>query len=81
MTKKGLIQMVKLSIEVRSGAAHFEVGVQAQSIQQAVSFVKERYSKGSFKVRFPIDPESVIVEDPIAQRGLVDLEDRRRVAA
>jgi hypothetical protein len=34
--------MVKVSIEVRSGAAHFDVGVRAESIQRAVSFVKER---------------------------------------
>jgi hypothetical protein len=33
--------MVKVSVEVRSGAARFEVAVQAQSIQRAVSFVKD----------------------------------------
>ena len=73
--------MVKVSIEVRSGAAHFDVAVQAQSIQQAVSFVKERYSKGNVKVRFPIEPESFFVEDPTAPGGIVGLEDRARVAA
>jgi hypothetical protein len=45
--------MVKVSVEVRSGAAHFDVGVQAESIQRAMSFVKERYPKGSVKVKFP----------------------------
>ena len=45
--------MVKVLMEVRSGAAHFDVAVQAESIQQAVSFLKERYSKGSVKVKFP----------------------------
>src|SRR5215213_3354300 len=34
--------MVKVSIEVRSGAACFDVGVQAETIQRAVSFVEER---------------------------------------
>ncbi len=73
--------MVKISIEVRSGAARFDVGVQAESIQRALSFVQERYSKGSVKVRFPIEPESFFVEDLRATRGIVSLEDRARVAA
>jgi hypothetical protein len=73
--------MVKVSIEVRSGAAHFDVAVQVESIQQAVSFVQERYSKGSLKVRFPIEPESFLVEDLTARGGIVGLEDRAREAA
>jgi hypothetical protein len=73
--------MVKVSMEVRSGAAHFDVAVQAESIQRAVSFVQERYSKGSVRVRFPIEPESFFVEDLTATRGIVSLEDRARVAA
>jgi hypothetical protein len=32
--------MVKVSIEVHSGAARFDVAVQAESIQRAVSFVE-----------------------------------------
>jgi hypothetical protein len=66
--------MVKISIEVRSGAARFDVAVQAESIQQAVSFVEERYSKGSCKVKFPIEQESFFVKDPRAQSGIVGLE-------
>jgi hypothetical protein len=73
--------VVKFSIEVRSGAAHFDVGVQAESIQQAVSFVQERYSKGSVKVRFPIEPESFVVENPSAPTGIVGLESPVRIAA
>jgi hypothetical protein len=73
--------MVKVSIEVRSGAARFDVGVQAESIKQALSLVKERYSKGSVKVKFPIEPESFFVEDLTATRGIVSHEDRARVAA
>jgi hypothetical protein len=73
--------MVKVSMEVRSGAAHFDVGVQAESIQQAVRFVQERYSKGSIKVKFPIEPESFFVEDRRARMGIVGLELPARVAA
>jgi hypothetical protein len=73
--------MVKVSMEVRSGAAHFDVAVQAESIQRAVSFGKERYSKGSVKVKFPIEPESFFLEDPTARRGIVGLGLTARVAA
>ena len=73
--------MVKVSMEVRSGAARFHVGVQAECIQQAVSFVQKRYSKGSLKVRFPIEPESFFAEDRLARRGIVSLELPARVAA
>jgi hypothetical protein len=73
--------MVKVSIEVRSGVAHFHVGVQAESVQQAVSFVEERYSKGRVKVRFPIEHKSFFVEDPSARTGIDGLELPARVAA
>jgi hypothetical protein len=73
--------MVKVSVEVTSGGVRFDVAVQAESIQQAVSFVQERYSMGSLKVRFPIEPESFFVEDRSAQKGIVGIEDRAGVAA
>jgi hypothetical protein len=73
--------MVKVSIEVRSGAAHFDVAVQAQSIQRAVSFVQERYSKGTVKAKFPIEAEGFFVEDLTARGGIVGLEHPARAAA
>jgi hypothetical protein len=73
--------MVKVSIEVCSGAARFDVGVQAKSIQQAVSFVKERYPKGNVRVKFPIEQESFFVRDPSARTKIVGLELPARVAA
>jgi hypothetical protein len=73
--------MVKVSIEVRSGAARFDVAVQAESIQRAVSFVEERYSSCSVKVRFPIEPEGFFMEDPTARRRIVGPELPARVAA
>jgi hypothetical protein len=63
--------MVKVSMEVCSGAARFNVGVQAESIQRAMSFVKERYPKDSVKVRFPIESESFFVEDSATRGGIV----------
>ena len=73
--------MVKVSIEVRSGAARFDVAVQAESIQRAMSLVRGRYPKGSVKVRFPIEPESFFVEDRRARSGIVGLEHPARMAA
>jgi hypothetical protein len=73
--------MVKVSIEVRSGAARLDVAVQDESIRQAVSFVKERYPKGNVRARFLIEPESFFVEDPTARTGIVGLELPARVAA
>jgi hypothetical protein len=73
--------MVKVSIEVRSGAARFDVGVQAESIQRAVGFMRKRYPKGSVNVRFPIEPERFFVEDPKARTEIVGLELPARVAA
>jgi hypothetical protein len=73
--------MVKVSMEVRSGAARFDVAVLAESIQQAVRFVEQRYSIGSVKVKFPIEPESFFVEDPSARTGIVGLEPPAMVAA
>jgi Holliday junction resolvase len=73
--------MVKISVEVRSGAAHFDVAVQAESIQQAVSFVEERYSKANVRVKFPIEQESFFVEDLTARSGIVRLEHPAVVAA
>ena len=47
--------MVKVSIEVRNGAARFDVAVQAENIQRALSFVGKRYPDGNVRVKFPID--------------------------
>jgi hypothetical protein len=73
--------MVKISIEVSSGTAHFDVGVQAESIQRAMSLVSKRYPKGNVRVKFPIEPESFFVQDPTARTGIVALEFPAGVAA
>jgi len=58
--------MVKVSIEVRDGAARFTVDVEAQSIMQALNFVQAQYPGNTAKVKFPIDPESFFIEDSAA---------------
>jgi hypothetical protein len=61
--------VVKVCVEVRSGAARFSVAVRAESIRWALSLVRERYPKGEAEVKFPIDPEGFFVEDPGASRA------------
>ena len=46
--------MIKVSIEVGYKTARFTVGVQAQSIQQALSIVATRYPKSVVRVSSPI---------------------------
>jgi hypothetical protein len=64
-TKK-TIQMIKVSIEVRSGTARFMVAVKANNIQQALSIAQTRYPGKVAAVKFPIDPEGFFVEERAA---------------
>jgi len=66
--------MVKLSIEVRSGATRFSVAVQAESIPRAVSLVEGRYPGGDCGVKFPIDPESFFVKEPAGRPETIGFE-------
>ena len=61
--------MVKVCVEVRSGAARFSVAVRAASIRRALSLVRERYPMGEAEVKFPIDPEGFFVEEPGPSRA------------
>jgi hypothetical protein len=61
--RKEVIQMIRVSIEIRSGTARFAVGVQAQSIQKALSIVATRYPESVARVKFPISPEDFFVKD------------------
>ena len=55
--------MIKVSVEVREGAARFRVAVQAESISQAVGSIEERHPGRTVQVVFPIDPGEFFVED------------------
>jgi len=67
--------MVKLSVEVRSGAARFDVGVQADSVQRAMSLVKVRYPEANVRLKFPIKPESFFVEHGAPQAEQIEFEE------
>ncbi len=71
--------MVKVSIEVRNGAARFKVAIRAESIRWALSLQGRRYPDGDVGVRVPIDPEGFLVEDPATRAGLI--EPPKRMAA
>jgi hypothetical protein len=55
--------MVRISVEVSSGAARFRVSVQAQSMERALEIVQRQNPGKDCKVRFPIDAEPFFVEE------------------
>ena len=55
--------MVKFSIEVRNGAARFDVSVRAEGIRQAVSIAGRLYPGGDVRERFPRDPDGFLAKD------------------
>jgi hypothetical protein len=56
--------MIKVSVEVREGAAPFRMEVRAESITRAVSAIGRRHPGRTVRVAFPIDPEDFFVEGP-----------------
>ena len=76
-----MIQVVKVSIEVSSGAARFYVAVRAESIQRAASIVAARYPGGNCRVKLPIDPQGFFMNETAAGAGIVGLERPNVIAA
>ena len=58
--------MLKVSIEVHSKTARFEVAVQAHSIQRALSIVEARYPGSVARMIFPLAHKRSFVEDAAA---------------
>lgn len=58
--------MVKVSIEIRNGAARFAVAVRAESIRQAVNIAVRLYPGGDVRVKFPLDHEGFFVQEATA---------------
>jgi len=56
-------KMVKLSVEVRSGAARFRVGVQARDIRETRRLVGGRYPRGVVQMASPAQAESYFVPE------------------
>jgi hypothetical protein len=64
--------MVRVSVEVSSGAARFRVTVQAESIERALEIAKRHNPGGECRVTFPLDPETFFVREPIAGAKAVE---------
>jgi hypothetical protein len=61
-TRRWVIRMEKISVEVRSGMARFAVGVQANTIRQALDTVATRFSGNAVRVKSPIFREGSSAE-------------------
>ena len=62
-------EMVKVSIEVRSGTARFRVAIQAETTHRALSLVAGRYPAGTCRVKFPVEVEGFFAESLAARAG------------
>jgi hypothetical protein len=58
--------MVRISVEVKSGATRFRVAVQAESIRRALELVQGQNPGRDVGVVFPIDPETFFAGDRTA---------------
>ena len=58
--------MVRISVEVGTGAARSRVMVQAESIERALEVAKRHNPDKECQVTFPLDPETFFIEDPAA---------------
>jgi hypothetical protein len=55
--------MVRISIQVSSGAARFRVMVQAESIERALEIAHRHNPAAECEVSFPIAPEAFFATD------------------
>jgi hypothetical protein len=56
-------KMVRISVEVGSGTARFQVGVQAENIKTALGMVGGRYPQSVVKVRFPVETRGFLTPE------------------
>jgi hypothetical protein len=66
--------VVRITVEVGSGAIRYRVAVQAESIRRALEIVEGVNPGRKIKVTFPINPESFFVEEPTAVAGQIEQE-------
>jgi hypothetical protein len=61
--------MVRISVQVSSGAARFRVAIHAESIERALEIVARQNPGKECEVTFPVDPETFFVEEPTTPVG------------
>ena len=57
--------MIRISVQVSSGAARFKVALQAESIERALEIAARQNPCKECEMTFPIDPETFFVEDSV----------------
>ena len=62
-------EMVRIVVQVRSGAARFSVAVQAESIERALEIAKKQNLGRNCEVTVPITSEAFFVAEPAATSG------------
>ena len=72
--------MIRVSVEVCSGATRFRVAVWAESIEQAESLVTARYPGGDAMVVFPIEPETFFCDRAVPFSEATHLEGLEEIA-
>ncbi len=63
--------MIKVSLEIRSGTAHFRAAVWAESIERALGLAGTRYPGCEARVIFPINPEAFFAEYSASSLGTI----------
>ena len=58
--------MIRISVQVSSGTTRFRVAIQAESIEQALESAARQNPGKECEVTFPINPDSIFVEDSVA---------------
>ena len=61
--------MVRIMVKVRSGAARFNVAVQAESIERALEIAKKQNLEKDCEVTVLINSEALFVAEPAATSG------------
>ena len=61
--------MVRIVVQVRSGAARFRVAVQAESIERALEIAEKQNLGRNCEVTVPINSKAVFVVEPAATSG------------
>lgn len=72
--------MIRVSVEVFSGAASFRAAVWAEGIEQALSLTRACYPGGEVRVVFPIEPEAFFVRGIRPVSGVVQPEMPEEIA-
>ena len=72
--------MIRVSVEICSGAARFRAAVWAETIERALSLVKARYPRGEARVIFPIEPEAYFCDGAVPASEAIRLEELEEVA-